>query len=164
MEFTMQFKNLLKSITLSVIVFSSAANANIMFHSTSLKNEDMCANVTGLWLGTATVTAKVMGKSVTCDYSGKAMITATSDPSVFSADINLKNVSGPCDAAGDQSMTLPGTCDAATGVIALQSDEADLTGSLSSDGNSATLSGTVSIPIFGRTVKANVTEMNLHKS
>jgi hypothetical protein len=155
----------LKKIALSAMLnlaLLSSAYAGIMIQPSAMLGNDVCANVPGAWTGVGTITAKVVGVTVRCDYKGTATVSDTSSPGVFTADVNMNIVSGICPT--NQNFTLPGTCDSTTGVIALQSSDADLKGSMAADGLSATLTGTVSVPIMGKTVKANVESLVLQKA
>ncbi|HEX2548972.1 MAG TPA: hypothetical protein VHM20_04025 [Gammaproteobacteria bacterium] len=153
----MQLKKILVSAIISLSIFSAVANANIRVFSDS-HTENLCANVEGKWIGSGTVTARVMGMKVSCDYAGQSFITGSEN---FSANIDLQLSSGICPSS--ENFILPGTCDSATGAITLQSDDANLTGTLSNNGTQANFTGTVNIPIMGKTVVATVERMELHK-
>lgn len=154
----MQLKGFLISAIASLSIFSTVANANIIIFSPSFKGEDVCAQVTGPWVGDGTVTARVLGVKIKCEYSGNALISATADPHQFSADIDLHLISGVCPAS--ESFIMPGTCDSSTGAINIKNDEANLTGTLTNGGTEAHLTGTVKIPGIGT---ATVERMDLHK-
>jgi hypothetical protein len=154
----MQFKTVIFSAIASLAIFSSSANANIVIFSPTFTGEDICSKVNGAWVGEGTVTAKVLGVKIKCEYNGNAFITGTADPHTFSADINLHLTNGICPPS--ESFIMPGSCNPATGAINIQSDEANLSGTLSNNGTEAHLTGTVKIPGIGN---ATVEKMDLHK-
>lgn len=153
----MQLKRVLISVIASLSVLSTTANANVsIFSSSNVQN--LCSNIQGQWVGNGTVTARVMGVKVRCDYSGDTYITGAEN---FSADINLRLSSGVCPAS--ESFIMPGTCNPSTGAIALESDDANLVGTMSNDGTQVNFTGTVNIPIGGSTVVGTVERMEMHK-
>ena len=155
----MQLKKIVVGLALNLALLSTAANADILFNSMS---GDVCSSVPGVWTGTGTVTAKVLGVNVKCQYGGTALVTSTSNPYVFSVDVSLNLISGICPS--DEHLVLTGNCDSATGAFALKSSEANLSGKVSEDGNTVeNLTGTVDIKIKGVTVTGHVSDMNLHK-
>lgn len=158
----MVLKKVVLGVMLNLALFSSAFADIQVQPSATLSGADVCASVPGPWTGSGTVTAKVLGVTVRCDYKGNATVYETSTSGAFTAEVIMNIVSGVCPAT--QSLTLPGTCNSSTGAIALQSPDADLRGTMAPDGQSATLTGTVNIPIMGKTVKANVERLDLYKA
>jgi len=153
----MQLKRVLVSVIASLSLFSATANANVKIFSSS-SSQNLCTDIQGQWIGNGTVTARFMGVKIRCDYAGDTYITGAED---FSADIHLHLTSGICPAAED--FIMPGICNGNTGMISLESDEANLSGTLSNDGKQVNFTGTVNIPMGGTTVVGTVERMELHK-
>jgi hypothetical protein len=160
MEFNMRKKFLfLKSVTVcALFIFGSAAHANIF--SSSL-NADVCSNVEGPWVGDGTVSAKVFGKTVRCDYKGGAYVSAAADPHSFQLAVDLTLESGLCPPSA--KFDVPGNCNGATGLVTIKTADANLEGLLSPDGNYVNLTGTVTLPVMGKDVVGTVERMELHK-
>lgn len=154
----MQLKGFLISAIASLSIFSTVANANILIFSPSFQGGDICSEINGPWVGEGTVTARVLGVKVRCEYNGNALISASVDPHSFSADIDLHLISGVCPSS--ESFIMPGTCDGSTGAINIQNDDANLTGTLTNNGTEAHLTGTVKIPGIGT---ATVEKLDLRK-
>jgi hypothetical protein len=154
-SFCMKFKNILAMAIASLGLASISANADIIIKSTQGVAQDSCSNVAGVWTGKGTVS---YGK-LKCGYSGNAVVTASADPTQFIMNVSLDKTSGACPS--HEEFVLPAVCK--DGAIVIQNEDANLNGTLSNDGNTADLTGTVNIPIGGSVVTANVDSMHLDK-
>jgi hypothetical protein len=144
---------------LSLALLANTAYANIIAQSLSLSSHDVCTKIEGLWTGNGTIKANIGLIPVTCRYSGSGNLSAGAAPNTFIMNILLHVESGMC--PDNVRFILPGNCH--DGIVDLKTDRANLTGTIDPDGNSADISGTVSIPIMGRDVTANVENMHLQK-
>lgn len=135
---------------LALSLSASAANANIII---SFGSDDVCTSATGVWVGSGNVSAV----GLKCKYNGTSIVSATPNATVYNMDIKLYKTSGLF-CPDQQSLNFLATCE--NGVIVIKEDSANLNGT--TDGKTAHLSGTVSIPVNGVPVKANV-DMNLTK-
>lgn len=142
-------------IILMGFLCAQAAYANIIVKSSRIGAADICSQLPGTWSGSGTVKAGI----ITCKYHGTATITPGSDTKTFNMNVTLERESGICPA--QETLQLPGSCD--NGNIKLQTDDANLGGSINSAGTSADLSGTVSFTVLGSRVTADVDDMDLQK-
>lgn len=157
----MQLKKIFSGIVISLSLLSTAAHADIFIHS-PIESGDVCDNLVGTWVGGGSITAKVLGATIKCEYYGKGVVQQTGDHA-YSTNVDFELQSGGNLCPGHQSYTIPGTCDSKTGAITMKSNEADLTGMLENNGTKASLKGTVKIVVKSRTFTANVNSMVLIK-
>lgn len=143
-----------------IFVFAPLSYANSIFQSPSA-TQNVCDSAVGHWEGTGVVSTKILNQKIICKYKGVAQIEPTDTQYTYRFDVGMTIISGICPKS--EKEVLLGQCDPHTGNVVLKSSDADLSGSLSPDGKSATLHGTVNIPIQGRILSANVDEMDLHK-
>jgi len=158
----MRLKKFLVSVVLNLSLLSTVANADIFLHSDRLAGEDMCAGLAGLWKGNGSVSAKVLGINIKCEYYGNATVRETG-LHTYSTDVLFELQSGSNLCPGKEAYTLPGTCDSNTGQITMKSNEADLTGHLENNGKQASLKGTVKIKVKNQTITANANSVVLTK-
>jgi hypothetical protein len=147
-----------KYLLLGLVLVTQASFANITVMS-GIAGADACDGLAGNWAGSGTVTASIL----TCNYSGKAVVTQTitNEKTNYSVAVDLTLDSGPlCPAT--ESITLPGYCES-NGIV-LQTDDANLTGSVDSTGTAADLKGYVYVTIGGTRIKADITKLHLDKS
>lgn len=158
----MKLKKLLIGTVLSLSLVSFAAQADVKFQRHAIAGQDMCAGLTGPWAGGGTMTAKILGVTVKCDYYGNAIVTEPS-PHNYSVDVVFDLQSGSSLCPGQQAYILPGTCDSNTGAITLKTDDVNLWGSINEAGTEASLEGTVRITIKGKSITGTVNQLNLVK-
>ena len=157
----MRLRKLLIGVLVNSCLFSTA-NADVLFQMSAVPGQDICENLTGPWAGGGTMTAKVIGINIKCDYYGNATVTKPSTDS-YVVDVVFDLQSGSAVCPGQQAYTLPGTCDSQTGAIVLKTNDVQLHGNIDSAGNQATLQGTVKINIMNRSVTGNVNNLVLNK-
>jgi len=144
-----------KIMLTSALLLSNFAHAGIIVRTPTGSPLDICSALTGAWNGSGTITAT----GLECEYTGTVQITPKDDTS-FSSTLALSKVSGSGIFSGlctDLKKTLAGACN--NGAVTINDDGVDLSGSLNSAGNSATLTGTVTID----GIKVNVENMVLTK-
>lgn len=154
----MKLKQVVLGIALNLVLVSTATYADIMFQS-KRSGQNLCDNVAGIWTGQALVSGKVLGIKFSCQYQGTAVVTATG-PYSYNLDVDMRKTSGVCP---NDKVSIPGSCDPATGAIVLTSPSADLSGAIEADGKSANLKGTVTMSVMGKSITANVEHMGLQK-
>jgi hypothetical protein len=143
----MRFKNLIACIFLMTIAMKLFAM-------------DYCFNIPGPWSGNAKLIYHMGPRMYRCEYLGKIfMSTPVDDRSHFDGDMNFKLVSGICSPR--LKMQFAGICNGATGSFIIKTNDADVTGQLSEDGMSASIEGTLTIPILN--VVATVEKLDLYK-
>jgi hypothetical protein len=148
----MKIRQLLVLIGISLI--TGTALADIQVQSFTLSN---CDNFTGKWSGSGTVKATVIFPIV-CQYNGVATVTPTNSNN-YNVHVDLKKTAGIC--PDSEILDLPGSCH--NGDIHLQTDKANLHGSMNAAGTEAALAGTVQFSIGGTNITADITDMNLKK-
>src|SRR5690348_3607846 len=98
----MNFKKLFIVTCLNLSLFSVAANANPIFQAESKTGQGYCQNLSGPWSGGGTLTAKVLGVDVRCDYAGRATVVEPS-PYNYSVDVVFDLQSGSKVCPGRQA-------------------------------------------------------------
>lgn len=158
----MKMKLLFIGVMSNLIFGATMANADVVFQTNRVAGQDACEGLNGAWAGGGTMTAKVLGVNVKCDYYGNANVT---EPSMrnYSVDVVFDLQSGSAVCPGRQAYTLPGTCDSETGAIILKTDDVNLWGNLENNATQAKLQGTVKVSIKGRSITGNVNNLVLNK-
>jgi hypothetical protein len=151
----MTFKNTIMIAAAHLVLISSAANADIIVPYPQSGQQDYCSTTPGHWAGSG----EVSKGSLKCYYTGDAVVSATADSTQFIMDISMQKSSGSKLCPEKESFTLPATC--INNTIIIKNEDADLTGTLSNNGNNADFyNGTIIIPELG---PLNVDYMHLHK-
>lgn len=144
---------------LSAAFISTTASANITVFT--FGGEETCNSLAGNWEGKGTVIAyldKDKKIKITCEYNGKMVATSTG-PGAYNLHADLSETKGICPKS--ESFDIGGTCE--NGKITLKTDNADLSGDLSADGKSATMSGSVSVDVAGKKINADIRDLSIHK-
>jgi hypothetical protein len=151
-EFVMKLKTLLLVLSLPLLTQSAIADVSLQsFSFFAVNTTGGCSKLAGTWVGGGNVKSGF----ISCHYSGSGIIKMAKSNN-FTMDVNLNRDSG-WGCPDTEVFTLPGSCQ--NGSIILHTDNANLTGPISADGKSASLSGTVKLA----GIPADVTDLNLHK-
>ena len=158
----MKLKKMVVGALFGLSLISFGVNADVRFQKKSVSGQDICEGLTGPWVGGGTMTAKILGVTVKCDYYGDAVVTEPS-PHNYSVDVVFDLQSGSALCPGRQTYTLPGTCDSQNGNITLKSDDVNLWGTINESGTQASLEGTVRVTIKGKSIIGTVNQLDLVK-
>src|SRR3990167_4676606 len=152
----------MKKIFFFVFLFIQTCSvwANVVVFSAIPSLTDSCQYVIGPWEGTGLVSGSFIGIPFTCRYHSEGQISGAVDSEQVSTEIHLQKEAGMF-CPEHETVSLSGTCH--QGVITLQAKDADLHGTLSEDGQSAEMAGTVGIDAMGQHIVTNVHDMHLHK-
>lgn len=120
---------------------------------------DPCQSAQGAWSGRGRVTTEIMGMPIDCVYHGEAQVPYIAESGELSMDIQMTKESGFCPEG--KSFSVHGTC--RNGKLHLEVEDANINGTVSADGRSADLSGTVGVDVLGQYVIANIESMHLRK-
>jgi hypothetical protein len=147
------------TLLVGVALFTQASFADIAIQSFSKAFGQSCSNFEGRWVGAGTIKATVIFP-ITCHYKGVADATPVpGSAGTFNVHVELSKSDGLC--PDHESIDLPGTC--TNGAIHLQTNKANLHGSVNDAGTEARLEGTVIVNLSGHDVDADVKDMVLHK-
>jgi hypothetical protein len=140
-------------------IFTQAALADIAVQSSSKALGQSCGSFAGRWVGSGTIKATVIFP-ITCRYNGVADASVVpGSPNAFNVHVELSKSDGVC--PDHETIDLPGTC--VNGAIHLQTNKANLHGSVNDAGNEARLEGSVVVELAGKDIDADVRDMVLHK-
>ena len=144
---------------MGMVFLTQAAFADISVMSFSKAAGQSCSNFAGRWVGGGTVKATVI-LPITCHYNGVAdATTVPGSPNSFNVHVDLTKRDGWC--PDHETIDLPGTC--VNGVVNLQTNKANLHGTVNDAGNEVRLEGSVKVNLSGQDVNADVSDMVLHK-
>jgi hypothetical protein len=141
-------------IALGATLIMQTAFAGIHFKAAN--GADICQNLAGKWNGEGTVSASV----VTCHYSGTAVVSPTLDPRSYTIDMDLNRDEGMI-CPDHKVIQMQGSCE--NNQLSIDTDDANLQGSVDESGTSASMTGFVYFDALGSRIKVNVEEMSLHK-
>jgi hypothetical protein len=151
----MKIRKLIILLGCTLVMQSSYANISVRpFANTST---DFCNTLTGSWKGGGDVQAGY----ISCTYQGTAIVVPgyRSTPLSISMDMYLKD--GPELCPEHATLALPATCNNNT--LTVDTDNADMTGSVDSTGKAVTMQGTVFVDVGGRRVEAEIKNVHLVK-
>ncbi len=131
--------------------------ANISVRPFAKTNTDFCNTLTGAWKGGGDVDAGY----VSCNYQGTAIVVPgyRTTPLSISMDMYLK--SGPELCPPHATMEFPATCN--NNALTVDTDNADMSGSVDSTGTTVNMAGTVFVDVGGRRVEAEIKNVHLVK-
>jgi hypothetical protein len=156
-EFGMKLKQL--TVLMGVALLTQSAFADISVMSFSKAFGQSCSNFAGRWIGSGTIKATVIFP-ITCHYKGVADATPVAgNPNAYNVHVELSKSDGLC--PDHETIELPGSC--TNGAIHLQTDKANLHGSVNDAGTEARLEGSVKVSLSGHDIDADVSDMVLHK-
>lgn len=134
----MRYKVVNKVILVSVVLLSSAhAFAKITI---DMFGKNQCSEIAGLWNGTGHVSA--LDGVVKCDYQGSGIIDGSNE---FYANLNLNRTGGSSLCPDSKDIQFTGACDNETGEIIINTDEANLTGSIDKSAHIVYLNGNLNM-------------------
>jgi hypothetical protein len=145
-------------ILLSCALAAQSGYANISVRPFANSHTDFCKSLTGAWNGGGDVEAGY----VSCTYQGSAIVVpgySASTPLSISLDMYLKD--GPELCPEHETLELPATCD--NNALTVDSDNADMSGSVDSTGKTVNMQGTVFVDVGGRRVEAEIKNVRLVK-
>jgi hypothetical protein len=152
----MKIKKLL--ILLGCTLAMQTSYANLTVHPFTKLSTDFCKSLTGEWKGGGDVIASY----ITCTYEGTSIVVpgyALTTPLNISMDMYLKD--GPEVCPPHATLDLPATCD--NNALTVNTDNADMSGSVDSTGTVVNMQGTVFFDVGGRRVEADIKNVHLVK-
>jgi hypothetical protein len=140
-------------------ILTQSAFADIAVQSSSKAFGQSCSSFAGRWVGAGTIKATVIFP-ITCRYNGVADASIVpGTPNGIAVHVELSKSDGIC--PDHETIDLPGTC--VNGAIHLQTNKANLHGSVNDAGDEARLEGSVTVELAGKDIDADVRDMVLHK-